>query len=363
MATYLVTGATGFLGLHLCEQLLNAGHTVKALSRKPAPRLEEVKVQVALGDVLDEPSVAAAAKGCNAVFHLAGRVSRDPSDAADLHALHVRGTQNVVNACKAARVPRLVHCSTSGVVGVTEPPGRVLDESAQPDLTLVGKWPYYLSKIFAEQTALAAAGRDLEVVSVNPSLLLGPGDERGESTRDVRMFIQRQIPGVPQGGVSIVDARDAAHALVLALQKGRTGQRYLVTGLNTPVKDFFARLAAVSGVPAPLIPLPRSVGALSARFLDEFAKRIDGRNPLDPVSVEMASYCWYVSPEKAQSELGLEFRDPNETLHDTVEDLRQQGVKTESALPPGAGLVENILADGWRAMDKWLKKASERPNP
>ncbi len=363
MATYLVTGATGYLGMHLCEALLGAGHTVKALCRKDAQNLVDAGVKVVAGDVTDRESVKAAAKGVDGVFHLAGRVSRDAKDTAELHQLHVQGTMAVVEACRANKVKRLVHCSTSGVVGVTEPPGQELDEHAVPDLTLVGKWPYYLSKIFAEQTALAANGKDLEVVSINPSLLLGPGDVRGDSTRDVRMFLERKLPGYTAGGVSIVDARDAALALVLGMDKGRAGERYLVTALNTPVKDFLERLARVSGVPAPMFPLNRQMGQFSARLLDAVARTVDGANPLDATSVEMASYCWYVSPAKAQEELGWQPRDITETLVDTVEDLRQQGVGTTgtSQLPQGAGLAESLLADTWRAMDKWMKKAaSER---
>jgi dihydroflavonol-4-reductase len=362
MAKYLVTGATGFLGLHLCEVLLEKGHKVRALCRKPAANLAEAGVEVVSGDVLDKESLKPALKGVDGVFHLAGRVSRNPDDAADLHKLHVQGTMAVVEACKAANVKRMVHCSTSGTVGVTQPPGEELDENTQPDITLVGKWPYYLSKIFAEQTALGAATKEFEVVSINPSLLLGPGDVRGDSTRDVKLFMERKFPGIPAGGVSIVDVRDAAQALWLGMEKGRSGERYLVTGLNATVKDFFERLSRVSGVPAPMVPMSRQMGTLSARLLDAYAKTVDGANPLDAVSVEMASYCWYVSSHKAQEELGVTFRDPNETLMDTVDDLRKQGVSTTGTMPAGAGLAENLLSDTWRAVDKWMKKAAT-PRP
>ncbi|MBI5495119.1 MAG: NAD-dependent epimerase/dehydratase family protein [Deltaproteobacteria bacterium] len=363
MATYLVTGATGFLGIHLCEALLGAGHKVRALCRGEAGNLREAGVDVRRGDVLDRAAVADALKGTDGVFHLAGRVSRDPAAAAELHRLHVQGTLAVVDGCRTAGVKRMVHCSTSGTVGVTLPPGEELDESAQPDLTVVGKWPYYLSKIYAEQAALAAARDGLEVVSINPSLLLGPGDIRGESTRDIRLFMERKIPGIPAGGVSIVDVRDAAQALILGMEKGRSGERYLVTGLNTTVKAFFERVSRVSGVAAPLIPMSRPMGEISARFLDALAKTVDGYNPMDAVSVEMAGYCWYVSPHKAQEELGVEFRDPNLTLLDTVHDLRAHGVTTTGQAPAGSGLAEALLADTWRAVDRWMKKAAAQRPP
>jgi dihydroflavonol-4-reductase len=356
MATYLVTGATGFLGMHLCERLLVEGHRVRALCRQDAPHLTDVGIEVVRGDVLDRSGLSAALKGMDAVYHLAGRVSRNSDDALELHRLHVQGTQNVLEACKATRTGRLVHCSTSGTVGVSDPPGVELDENAAPDLTVLGRWPYYLSKLFAEQSVLAAGKDGMCVVIVNPSLLLGPGDTRGDSTRDVRLFMERKIPGVPQGGVAIVDVRDVAEALSRAMEKGRSGQRYLVSALNTTVKDFFDRLSRVSQVPAPVLPLSRTLGTLSARMLDGVARTLDGSNPLDAVSVEMASYCWYVSSRKAQTELGVQFRDPNETLHDTVEDLRRQGVRSQGSLPAGAGLAESLLGDALRAAERWRKR-------
>ena len=356
MVQTAVTGATGFLGRHLCALLRQDGHEVRAVVRTRQAALDALGVTQVEGDVLDAASLPLAFKGAQVVFHLAGRVSRNPDDASALHRLHVGGTQHAVDACLQAGVPRMVHCSTSGTVGVTASPGYELDEEAQPDLTVVGRWPYYLSKLYAEQTALRANSSKLAVVSINPSLLLGPGDERGDSVRDVRLFMERKIPGAPSGGVSLVDVRDAAAALVAGWHKGRPGERYLVTGLNCTVREFFERLSRVTEVPAPLFTMSPTVGRLSSRMMDAVARGLDTANPLDETTVEMAGWCWYVSAEKAQRQLGINLRDMGQTLHDTVEDLRRRGVTTQGSMPNGAGLVEAMVADGFKALDRWRRK-------
>ncbi len=203
---HLVTGATGFLGAHLAEQLRGEGHEVVALCREEEPELEARGIAVARGDVLDRESVERAADRCVGVFHCAGKVSRDPDDTEALQRLHVEGTRNVVAASKAKGVRRLVHASTSGTVAVSEDPRRFATEDDEAPIALISRWPYYRSKLYAERAALEAneanGTRGFEVVSVNPTLLLGPGDLRGSSTEDVRLFLERRIPAVPGGGLT-----------------------------------------------------------------------------------------------------------------------------------------------------------------
>jgi dihydroflavonol-4-reductase len=312
---YLVTGATGFLGTHLADALEAEGHDVVRFARSLG------------GDVLDAASVRAAAASCAGAFHCAGPVSRRPADAELLYRVHVEGTKTVVDACATAGVKRVVLASTSGTVAVSETE-RLATEDDEAPIALVGRWPYYRAKLFAERAALARNGAGLEVVSVNPSLVLGPGDVNGSSTEDVRRFLEGSIPAVPAGGLSLVDVRDVAEALRLAMERGRAGERYLVGAINLTVREFFARLARVSGVRAPWLPMPRSreVARSGAAILDRLATRAGLRGPVDPISVEMAQCFWYLDASKAESELGWSARDPNVTLHDTVEDLRQRGV-------------------------------------
>jgi dihydroflavonol-4-reductase len=334
MTTALVTGATGFLGMHLVDRLLERDVQVVALCRDDAPtrarkaELEEKKVRIVWGDVLERPAVLEAARGADVLFHCAGRVSRDPRDAAALHRIHVEGTATALDAAREAGVKRAVVASTSGVVCVTDDPEEVRDETAPPPMRFIASWPYYRTKLFAEQAAFERNHGSFEVVCVNPALLLGPGDVAGSSTGDVADFLERRLPVVPSGGISFVDARDAAEALCLAWERGRPGQRYLVASQNLTMQSFCDKLERVSGVKGPALKIPSRSAALAragAKLLGRVRDRLPNLPPIDPVSAEMATYFWYVDSSKARSELGWAPRDPVETLADTVEDLRARG--------------------------------------
>jgi len=325
---YLVSGATGFLGRHLVRALEGAGHAVVGLSRSTG------------GDVLDAAGVRAAAEGCDGAFHCAGKVSRRPEDAAELYRVHVEGTKTFVDACAAARLQRVVVVSSSGTCAVSESPSRVGTEDDAPPIGLIGRWPYYRAKLFAERAALERSGRDIEVVSINPSLLLGPGDVGASSTEDVRLVMEGAVSAVPAGGLSFVDVRDAAEALLLAMERGRAGERYLVGACNLTVKDFFARIARIAGVEAPWLPMPRSreLARLGASFVERFAQRVGFTPAADAVTVDMAQCFWYLDASKAERELGWRARDPNATLYDTVDDLRARGVVWPRATSASLGV-------------------------
>ena len=225
MSTYLITGATGFLGHHLVPALLDAGHTLVALTRRPAPALEAQGVQVVIGDVCDAESVKKAAKGCDGLFHCAGIVSRDPEDTKKMYDVHVNGTKITLDAAKEAGIKRVVYMSTSGTVAIREKKKPIPNEDSHAPYTIAGKWPYYRTKLYAEQEALKRNTGNFEVVSLNPSLLLGPGDLRGGSTEDIRLFIEKQIPAIPKGGLSYVDVRDVAKVCLTAMEKGKAKPR------------------------------------------------------------------------------------------------------------------------------------------
>jgi dihydroflavonol-4-reductase len=329
MSRYLVTGATGFLGRYLVRSLVARGHEVVALSRGGAER-PEPGVTFRRGDVTDGASVRDAAAGCTGLFHCAGKVSRRPEDAEELYRVHVEGTKTTLDAARAAGVRRAVVASTSGVVAVSKDPDEVRDEKAETPIDLVARWPYYRSKLYAERAALdrsTANGSPFEVIAVSPTLLLGPGDDRDSSTGDVVSFLERKVPFVPAGGLSFVDARDAAEAFVSAMERGRPGERYLVSAANMTIEAFFGRLSRISGVPAPRLRMPRSLGLASAgaELMRRAAKHVPIEPPVDRVSAEMAQCFWYVNAAKAAAELGFSARDPMETLSDTVEDLKRRG--------------------------------------
>ena len=354
MEKCLVTGATGFLGHHLVKQLRESKRDVVALVRAPDPMLEALGVTQKIGDVLDEASVRAAATGANVVFHCAGRVSRKPEDAEALYRLHVDGTKVTLDACRAAGVRRAVVASTSGTVAVSDDPKKISTETDETPIGLIARWPYYRSKLFQEEEALAASSAELEVVAINPSLLLGPGDVHGSSTEDVWKFLSRSIPAVPTGGAAYVDARDAAHGAVLAMEKGAPGRRYLLNASNVTVRELFARLSRISGVAAPIMPLPKG------RFLATGATKLLGRAlgvigaelPVDVATVEMGQLFWYVDASRAERELGFTTRDPLETLADTVADLLRR-------TPPA--LDARAPVDGRASCRRLLSNAMRRP--
>jgi dihydroflavonol-4-reductase len=321
----LVTGATGFLGTHLVERLLaNESSGLRILARSPVPGLRERGVEVAEGSILDESAVAAALERVSVVFHLAGKVSRNPDDAAELYRVHVQGTAVLCKAAKRAGVDRIVLASTSGTVAVTEDGETIPDEKFPPPLKLIGKWPYYTSKLYQEETARRECQGGPELLILNPSLLLGPGDKRLSSTEDVLRLLASEIPVIPPGGVNFVDVRDAAAAFESALSRGRSGERYLLGGPNWSFETFFAKLSRAGGVKGPRIKLPERIYSLAGKAVDAFYRQWDRTPPVDRVSVEMGQCFWWLDPSKAERELGFQARDPYETLYDTVAYIKKE---------------------------------------
>lgn len=337
-ARVLVTGATGFLGAYVVAALSKRGDEVVALVRDPSSPLArklaaQPGVTLATGDVLDAASIEAAAAGCTAVLHCAGKVSRASADALAMTQVNVEGVATVLAACERAGVRRAVLASTSGTIGVSTDPNAVADETTPTPLELINKWPYYRSKLYGERIALdflkSKASSGFELVIVNPALLLGPGDMHGSSTEDVRRALENRMPVVPAGGYAFVDARDAAEGMVLALDKGRAGQRYLLVSCNCPIRTFYSRVARVAGHDATVFSLPDSKLVKSAtRWLVKRAHEVLGQDDAlpDAVSIEMAQHYWYVDSTLAENELGWQPRDPMITLADTVADLRARGV-------------------------------------
>ncbi|HZW89530.1 MAG TPA: NAD-dependent epimerase/dehydratase family protein, partial [Myxococcaceae bacterium] len=269
--TVLVTGATGFLGKALVPRLASAGHRIRMLGRSaPAPELAP-HGEFVQGDLADRAALKRALAGVDVLYHLAGMVSFDPADGPAMYRLHVAGTRGLLEEVRArGGLERLVLASTSGTVAVSRTE-RVATEEDLPPIEVVGHWPYYLSKIYEQRLALEFGSKHrLPVVVLNPSLLLGPGDERLSSTWTVMKFLQRDIPAMPGGGISFVDVRDAADAFVAALDRGEVGGKHLM-GVNMSMADFFGRLERISGVPAPRLRLPSKMNVAGAKLLEKVA--------------------------------------------------------------------------------------------
>jgi dihydroflavonol-4-reductase len=317
------------LGSHLVHTLRAKGHEVAAFSRGGG---QVGDVTVGRLDVLDADAVEASARGVDGAFLCTGMVSRSKDDAEQLHRLHVLGTRAALAGLKRAGVRRTVLASTSGTIAVGTDPKRIYDESDEAPLDLIASWPYYRTKLFAEREALEASEDGFEVVIVNPSLLLGPGDLRESSTGDVRRFMERSIPAVPCGGYAFVDARDAALGMWLAFERGKPGERYILNGKNLTLRAFFERLSRLTGIRAPWLSMPknRELAMQMNQWFEKAVRAIGGQPPVDEESVEMAQYYWYCDSAKAERELGWVARDPGETLRDTVYDLMERGVVVTS---------------------------------
>jgi dihydroflavonol-4-reductase len=321
----LVTGGTGFLGSHLVRLLVAEGvKPLRVLTTKAPAWLEELGVEAFEGSITSPEAVARAVEGAAEVYHLAGRVSRGAEDAHEMYRLHVEGTRVLCEAAVRAGVRSIVLASTSGTIAVTEDGEVVPDEDWPTPLEIISRWPYYASKLYQERVALENfAGKGRRLVIMNPSLLLGPGDERLSSTKVVLDFLARKIPTVPHGGLSFVDARDAAQAFYGAMQQGAHGGRYLLGAANWTFEKFFGRLERITKVSAPFVSLPSKLAVAGARGLSSLFRQWKLAPPVEPTEIEMAEYFWYLDASKARAELGFAPRDPAETLLDTAAYVRE----------------------------------------
>lgn len=320
----LVTGGTGFLGTHIVRQFLEKGEkNLRVMASSVPVWMKDAGVEAAEGSVTNREDVAKAVKNVSAVFHLAGKVSRDNEDAAAMNKVHVEGTRVLCEAAKEAGVKAFVLASSSGTIAVSENEG-ILDETYPTPIEIISRWAYYASKFYQERTALENFDRDgLKLVILNPSLLLGTDDERLSSTKPVLDFLARKIPYTPSGGLSFVDARDAAAAFINALEKGRHQEKYLLGAANMTFAQFFGRLERLSGVSAPLLRVPKKLAMSGSNFIDSVFKNWNKTSPIQPKEVEQAEYFWYFSSAKAEEELDFTPRDPQETLQDTIAYLRE----------------------------------------
>src|SRR6185436_1903243 len=254
-AATLITGGTGFLGSHLVRQLVEDGaKDLRVMATSIPDWLIDLGVETFPGSITDPEDVKRAVEGITEVYHLAGKVSREREDAREMYRIHVEGTRLLCDAAKAADVSTIVVASTSGTIAVTEDGEVVPDETYPQPLEIIARWPYYASKSYQEMAALERFnGKGLRLVIMNPSLLLGPGDDRLSSTKVILDFMSRKIGAVPTGGVSFVDVRDVANAFRVGMKRGRHGERYLMGAANWTFSKFFGRLERLTQVSAPWI--------------------------------------------------------------------------------------------------------------
>src|ERR671910_378294 len=324
-AVTLITGGTGFLGSHIVRQLIEDGaKDVRVMATSIPDWLVDLGVETFQGSITSAEDNKRAVEGISEIYHLAGKVSREKKDAREMYEVHVEGTRLLCDAAKAAGVKTIILASTSGTIAVTKDGDVVPDETYPVPLDIISRWPYYASKAYQEMAALERFnGKGLRLVIMNPSLLLGPGDDRLSSTKVVLDFMARKINAVPTGGLSFVDARDAADTFRSAMKKGRHGERYLMGAANWTFSKFFGRLERLTKISAPKFALPSNLAIAGSKLVDSLFKQWNFASPVEPGAIEMAQYYWYLNCGKAARELGFRPRDPGETLHDTVTYVRE----------------------------------------
>jgi dihydroflavonol-4-reductase len=320
----LITGGTGFLGAHIVRQFLDLGEkNLRVMASSVPAWMSDAGIEPAVGSIADRVAVAGAVKNVSAIFHLAGKVSRDNNQAASMNKIHVEGTRILCEAAKEAGVKTLILASSSGTIAVSEDE-QVFDETFPQPVDVISQWAYYASKYYQERTALDNFDGDgRKLVILNPTLLLGPDDERLSSTKVVLDFLARKIPYSPSGGLSVVDARDAAAAFITALEKGRHQEKYLLGSANLTFAEFFGRLERLSGVSAPMIKMPKKLAMAGSSVIESVFKHWGKASPVASKEVEQAEHFWYFDSAKAEEELGFAPRDPQETLNDTITYLRK----------------------------------------
>lgn len=322
----LVTGASGFVGANLVEILTQAGWQVRVLLRRSSSQrsLYGLDYEPFTGNVTDHASLLRAMQGCDAVFHAAGVVADYwQQDTRYTYRVNVDGTRNVVEAALAVGVPRLVFTSSQAALGFGY--GDTPVDETQYFNIHPARYPYGHSKHLAEQVVLNAIFRGLHAVIDNPSVVLGPRDSALYNSRILLQTQRGHLRWVPAGGINVVDARDVARGHLLALEKGRLGHRYLLTGHNVSLLELVQQVATVLGAPQPRGIIPQPLIAPLAAVIDGLNRISPWRLPVAGDVLRFGNRFFYADNRKAVNELGFAPVPLTETLTNTVRWLRQLG--------------------------------------
>jgi dihydroflavonol-4-reductase len=323
----LVTGATGYLGAELVRELRRRDRRVRALVRSDAAaaRLDGTGAETVEGDVLDGASVDRALEGVSRVFHMAGVVGHRRADEPRLRSVNVDGARRVLDACARAGVERVVFTSSVATVGPAGSPNHPRDEGSWMIDGDDGRvdFRYARTKAAGEQLALEAAAAGLDVVITNPGFVIGPGDVNRVSSWAVEEYLRGRLRFTIDGGLSYVDARDVVAGHLLAEERGRSGERYILTDDegNLSHRDFFALVGRVTGRPRRQVHL----GAGVLRPLLRVGTALRLPLPLDDEELASSSHWWYGTAAKARAELGFSVRPIADTVRDTAEWLIADG--------------------------------------
>ena len=316
-----ITGATGFVGSHVAQQLSDSGADLRLLVRQSSRRdnIAQLNADVVLGDLRDSASLRKGMEGCELAFHVAADYRLWTKNPEEMYDANVNGTQSLLKAAQEAGVRRVVYCSSVATMGFGNGDLVTDEDTAVSVADMIGH--YKRSKFLAEQVVLDAAKNGVDVVMVNPSTPIGERDIKPTPTgRIVVDFLKRKFPAYADTGLNLVDVKDVARAHILAAEKGRPGIRYIVGGENLTLKQMLDKLAAITGLPSPTVKVPHAV-TLLAGVVDEFwTGHIRGQEPRVTIdAVRMGRKKMWVSSARAERELGYKFAPVDDCLRRAAE--------------------------------------------
>ena len=317
----LVTGGSGFIGSVVVRTLVREGAQVRCLLRPTSKldRLNGVAYERAEGDVRDAASLRAALAGCQAVIHLAGLSSWDLIDSPAMKEVTEEGSRNLLQAARERGVQRFVYVSSASAINASDEP-QVFDETAAFELERSGL-NYAIHKKAAEQMCLAFAAEGLPVVIVNPTEVYGPNDTDLITAGNLVDFAKSSPVMVCSGGTSVAYVDDVALGTVRALERGRSGERYILGGENLKVKELAALTLELLGQRKRIMTLPNSV----IRGVAKGALGLGLPVPFNPRVIPYATRYWFVDSSKATRELGVTFRSARDALAPTLAWLKETG--------------------------------------
>ena len=315
-----ITGATGFIGASIVRELLNEGRELRALVREGSDRsnLKGLDIELWNGDLRDHQSLKSGLSGCDVLYHTAADYRLWTRSPEEMYRINVEGTTAILKAAADSGISRVVYTSSVGTLGNPGdgPPGT---ESTPVTLTdMVGH--YKKSKFLAEREAEKFIAQGLPLVIVNPSTPVGPLDIKPTPTGKIIVdFLNRKMPAYLDTGLNVIAVEDCARGHLLAEQKGRIGEKYILGNANLTLQNIFALLEEVTGLSAPKIRLPYTPILLAA-YLNEGIAKITGRAPLIPLAgVQMAAKYMFFDSSKAIKELGLPQTPVKDALQRAVE--------------------------------------------
>jgi dihydroflavonol-4-reductase len=323
----IVTGGAGFIGSHLVESLVARGERVRVIERPGAgvEHLPLARVDVAFADIRDEPAVRAAARGCGAVYHLAGNPQLWTRRRSDFHAVNYLGTVHVLRSALEAGATRVLHTSTESILTRAGQTAPIAEDQDVPAADVIG--PYCRSKFRAERFAFHLARGGAPVVVVNPTLPVGPGD-RGRSPPTQMMLdcCRGKRSAYLDADLNMIDVRDVAAGMVAALERGRTGVRYLLGAENWSIRRVFAHVAGLVGAAEPRWRVPYPV-ALAAAYVSEFVADVTaGPIPAATVTgVKLTRRRMHFDATRSLTELGIRPRPVGDSLAEAVAWFRTIG--------------------------------------